>query len=90
MTTALRTKRIPAHLEQTQRIRLVDFDPGSAPVPPPPMPQPEPPVVLPARPYGYRGKRRVHADHPVLSFLALGFGLGLMTAAAGFAALVLS
>jgi hypothetical protein len=91
MTSAVKTRRIPARLEQTQRILVVGFKPGSAPVPAPPLPpQPEPPVVLPAKPRGYRGRRRAAAEHPVLAFLSLGFGLGFITAAASIAALVLS
>lgn len=86
MTSAVKTKRIPAHLEQTQRILVGGFNPGTAPVPAPPLPPlPEPPVVLPIRPpFGTHGKHRKSKPGPLRAYLTLSVGLAMVSAAVGY------
>jgi hypothetical protein len=60
------------------------------PILPPPMPLPSPPKV--ARPWFYRGRRRVRELRPAWAYLAVGAGLGSVATVvlqlAGIAALV--
>ena len=72
-----------------QTIAIVDLQESTIPPPPAPLPSPPKPA---ARPWFYRGRRRVRELRPAWAYLAVGAGLGsvgtVLLELAGIAVLV--